>query len=170
MVIAWLPLHRRVSLWVLGKAEARKDDDASTNNSPVWITVASACVRLLLLCITNRVLDCCKFPMPCIPVEHVRHPSIYLHAHSIIFNPSTWHNHGSNTVAIHHVLVLSRVPWKSEWKFPKSELTHNHQHNSPFRIDDVLLLLIPFPSRVIPCFLPPRAGVNGYLAHQSQSQ
>lgn len=31
--------------------------------------------------------------MPCIPVEHVRHPSIYLHAHSIIFNPSTWHNH-----------------------------------------------------------------------------
>lgn len=93
MVIAWLPLHRRVSLWVLGKAEAGKDDDASTNNSPVWITVASACVRLLLLCITNRVLDCCKFPMPCIPVEHVRHPSIYLHAHSIIFNPSTWHNH-----------------------------------------------------------------------------
>lgn len=98
MVIAWLLIRSRVSLWVLGKAEARKDKDgnddarfASTDNSPVWITVL--CVCLLLLCITNGVLDCRNFPMPCIPVEHVRHPSIYLHAHSIIFNPSTWHSH-----------------------------------------------------------------------------
>lgn len=49
----------------------------------------------------------------------------------------------SNTVAINHVLFLSRVPWKSEWKFPKSELTHNHQHNSPFRPS--LVNSFPFP-------------------------